>query len=204
MLVHKLNLTIRSNYIFFLRNTVQTQTLTSACTLIPINTRMQPYPYEHLQETESADPRDWRSYHWRLTIDGKCQLNPGINSEKCEHQCRVEDSNPGGQVPPQGTLPAELYSVRRSNINDLDQRWNPCHLLWASLGPTGFGPMERWTGGVWDSPLTWVIDIGPKGCDHVCVHAHTHTHYVYNAPGHGWSHKCIGPRAKPVQNFKCT
>ena len=42
-------------------------------------------------------------------------LTSGIILEKCEHQCRVKDSNPGGQVPPQGTLPAELHSVRFLN-----------------------------------------------------------------------------------------
>jgi hypothetical protein len=30
-------------------------------------------------------------------------LDPRINPEKWEHPCQVSDSNPGGQVPPQGT-----------------------------------------------------------------------------------------------------
>jgi hypothetical protein len=49
----------------FFRNTVQTQTLTNTRTLIPMNTRTQPYLYEHLRETEPANPRDWWSYHKR-------------------------------------------------------------------------------------------------------------------------------------------
>jgi hypothetical protein len=39
-------------------------------------------------------------------------LNPRINPGKCEHPCQVGELNPDGQVPPQGTQPAELRSVR--------------------------------------------------------------------------------------------
>jgi hypothetical protein len=38
-------------------------------------------------------------------------LNHRINLGKCEHPCQVRDMNPGGQVPPQGTQPAELSLV---------------------------------------------------------------------------------------------
>jgi hypothetical protein len=34
-------------------------------------------------------------------------LNPGINPGKYEHPYQVEDLNPGGQVPPQGTQPTD-------------------------------------------------------------------------------------------------
>ena len=67
-----------------------------ARTLAPTNTRTQPYPYDHLRKTEPV--KSW--------------INPG----KCEHKRRVENSNPGGQVPPHGTLPAELRSVRSKPI----------------------------------------------------------------------------------------
>ena len=33
------------------------------------------------------------------TTESTTPLNPGINSEKYEHSYRVEDLNPGGQVP---------------------------------------------------------------------------------------------------------
>ena len=33
------------------------------------------------------------------TTESMAPLNPGINPEKCEHPCQVEDLNPGGQVP---------------------------------------------------------------------------------------------------------
>ena len=42
-------------WLFFLRNTVQTQTLTYTCTHSPLWTHTRtPYPYEHLRETEPA------------------------------------------------------------------------------------------------------------------------------------------------------
>jgi hypothetical protein len=37
------------------------------------------------------------------TTETIAPLNPKTNSEKLEHPCQVEDLNPGGQVPPQGT-----------------------------------------------------------------------------------------------------
>jgi hypothetical protein len=47
-------------------------------------------------------------------------------SKKCEHQRRVEDSNSGGQVPPQRTLPAELLLVRSRPVHlmgEQKERW---------------------------------------------------------------------------------
>jgi hypothetical protein len=45
------------------------------------------------------------------TIESTMSLNPRINPEKCEHPCKAEDLNPGGQVQPQGTEPTELDLV---------------------------------------------------------------------------------------------
>ena len=44
--------------VFFLRNRVQTQTLTNARTRTPMNMCTQPYPYEHIRESELLNPRD--------------------------------------------------------------------------------------------------------------------------------------------------
>jgi hypothetical protein len=41
------------------------------------------------------------------TTESIAPLNPRINLEKYEHPCQVEDLNPGGQVPPQGTQPTD-------------------------------------------------------------------------------------------------
>ena len=43
---------------FFLKHSTDADAHKHARTLIPMNTRMQPYPYEHLRETEPANPRD--------------------------------------------------------------------------------------------------------------------------------------------------
>jgi hypothetical protein len=45
------------------------------------------------------------------TTERIAPLNPRINPEKYKHPCQVRDLNPGGQVPPQGTQPAELRWV---------------------------------------------------------------------------------------------
>jgi hypothetical protein len=42
------------------------------------------------------------------TTERIASLNPGINPEKYTHSCQVENLNPDGQVPSQGTQPAEL------------------------------------------------------------------------------------------------
>jgi hypothetical protein len=46
------------------------------------------------------------------TTERIAPLNLGINPEKCEHPCQIEDLNPDEQVPPQETQPAGLRSVR--------------------------------------------------------------------------------------------
>ena len=80
--------------LFFFRNTVQTQDADAhkrarilslwihARNPTPMSTserlsrqlwiflHTQPYPYEHLRETEPANPRDWRSHHRRSAVDG--------------------------------------------------------------------------------------------------------------------------------------
>ena len=54
--------------IFFEKHIKDADAHKHARTLIPMNTRTQSYPYEHLRETEPADPRNWQSHHWRLAI----------------------------------------------------------------------------------------------------------------------------------------
>ena len=44
-----------------------------------------------------------------IADDEHVGLNLETNAGKCEHQCRVEDLNPSGQVPPQGTFPVRLF-----------------------------------------------------------------------------------------------
>jgi len=43
------------------------------------------------------------------TTESIAPLNPGINPGKCEHPCQVEDLNPTGQIPPQGTHNQLIY-----------------------------------------------------------------------------------------------
>ena len=81
-------------------------------TLTTINTRTQPYSYEHLRRTM---PTDLEIHEVTTgaslstgTYESMSLLNPEINLEKCEHPCQVEDLNPGGQVSPQGTQPTDL------------------------------------------------------------------------------------------------
>ena len=45
------------------------QTFINAHRLTSINTRTQLYSYEHLPETEPADPRDRQSQHRHLAIN---------------------------------------------------------------------------------------------------------------------------------------
>ena len=94
-------------YVFFVIHSKDADAHIHVCTLTPTNACMQPYPYE---------PSERLSRHHRcLTIDGHVAYPERITSvksrmkpEKCKYPCRVEDSNPSGQVPPQGILPAEL------------------------------------------------------------------------------------------------
>ena len=67
-------------------------------------------PYEHLRRIEPADLEIHKvttgallSTGTSLTTERITPLNPRINPGKYEHPCQVEDLNPGGQVPPQGT-----------------------------------------------------------------------------------------------------
>jgi hypothetical protein len=45
------------------------------------------------------------------TTERIASLNPEINPEKYKHSGQIGDLNLGGQVPPQGTQPAELCLV---------------------------------------------------------------------------------------------
>jgi hypothetical protein len=55
---------------FFVWETQYRRRYSQTHTLNPMNTRMQPYPYEHLRETEPANPRDWRNHHRCFAVDG--------------------------------------------------------------------------------------------------------------------------------------
>jgi hypothetical protein len=87
---------------------------------LPLWTHIRkPYPYEHLWRTELVDLEIHEvttdaslSRGTSPTTESITPLNPGINPEKREHPCQVEELNPGGQVPPQGTQPTDLLSVR--------------------------------------------------------------------------------------------
>jgi len=57
------------------------------------------------------------------TTESIAALNPGINPEKCEHLCQVGDLNPGGQVSPQGTQPADLNSINGETICFWADHW---------------------------------------------------------------------------------
>jgi hypothetical protein len=78
----------------------------------------KPYPYKHLRRTEPADHEIHEvtsgasmSTGMSPTTKSITPFNPGINLGKCEHLYQVEDLNPSGQVPPQGTQPADLWLV---------------------------------------------------------------------------------------------
>ena len=55
---------------FFKKHSTDADPHKHARTLIPMNTRTQPYLYEHLRETEPANSRDRRSHHRRFAVDG--------------------------------------------------------------------------------------------------------------------------------------
>jgi len=83
-----------------------------------MNTLTQTLPYEHLRRTEPADLEIHEvtmdaslSTETSPTTESIALLNLGINPEKCELPCQVDDLNPGGQVPPQGTQLADVWSV---------------------------------------------------------------------------------------------
>jgi len=59
----------------------------------------EPADLEIHEVTTDASP----SIGTSRTSETIAKLNPGINPEKCEHRCQVEDLNPDGQVPPQET-----------------------------------------------------------------------------------------------------
>ena len=73
-----------------------------ARTLIPVNTRTQPYPYEYLWETEPTDPRNHHRhlvinghvvYHWKSSTDWglmlRCQAPmPSIGFEHTDFTIR--------------------------------------------------------------------------------------------------------------------
>jgi hypothetical protein len=105
--------------IFFENYTVQLRRPQHACTLIPINTRTQILPLWAPPKHWVSRSRDLQSHDRHLGVDGdvayhwnhstvKSWKNPG----KCEHPCQVENLNPGGQVPPEGTQPTDLWLVR--------------------------------------------------------------------------------------------
>jgi hypothetical protein len=83
------------------------------------HTYTNPYPYEHFWRTVPADLEIYKVTTGALLLTGTspttesiAPINPGINREKCEHPCQVEDLNPDEQVPPQRTQPADLDDTR--------------------------------------------------------------------------------------------
>jgi hypothetical protein len=79
-------------------------------------------PYEHLQSTGSTDLEIHEvttgaslSTGTLPTTESITPLNLEINPEKYEHPCQVEDLNPHGQVPPQGT---QLMTILNYLHND--------------------------------------------------------------------------------------
>ena len=76
--------------IFFkLRNT--TQTLTNTCTqTLPIS----------IFEDELPNPRDWRSYHRRLPVDGNVAYHWKHNTVKSQNIRSRDESNLGPQILP--------------------------------------------------------------------------------------------------------
>jgi hypothetical protein len=79
------------------------------------HTYANPTPYKHLRMTEPADLGIHEvttgaslSTGTSPTNESIAPLNPGINPEKCEHTCQVDDLNLGGQVPPQETQPTDI------------------------------------------------------------------------------------------------
>jgi hypothetical protein len=82
-----------------------------AHTLTPIYTHVRkPYAYEHFRGTEPADYEIHEgtagaslSTGTSPTTESIAPVNPGINPEKYEYSCQVEDLNPDRQIPPQET-----------------------------------------------------------------------------------------------------
>ena len=64
----------------------------------------EPADHEIHKVTTGASLSRWTS----PTTESITPLNSGINPEKYEHPCQVDDLNPDGQVSPQETQPADL------------------------------------------------------------------------------------------------
>lgn len=108
--------------ILFLHYIVQQTLITHARS--PLWTQVcKTYSYEHLQRTESADHKIHEvitdtslSRRTLPTTKSGVPLNSEINTGKYEDSCQVEHLNPGGQIPPWGTKPVDLWFVRSTYL----------------------------------------------------------------------------------------
>jgi hypothetical protein len=97
--------------IFFLRITHYNADVHNTHAHSPLWTHVcKPYPYEHLRRTKPTDLEIHEvttdallSMGMLPTTESIAPLNSGINSEKYEHPCQIEDLNSGGQDLLQGT-----------------------------------------------------------------------------------------------------
>jgi hypothetical protein len=110
--VGAINFSVSNNIlnIVFLITQVQTQTLNTYAHS-PLWTHVyKPYPYEYIRNTvlthleiDKVTAGALLSTGTSPIIERTTSLNSGTNQEKYEHPYQVDDLNPGGQVPPQGT-----------------------------------------------------------------------------------------------------
>ena len=86
---------------FFWDYTVQLRHSQRTHTHTPMNTHTQTLSLWASSKTEPANPRDWRSHHWCLVVDGNVAYHWMHNAVKSQNIRSQGESNPEHQVLPE-------------------------------------------------------------------------------------------------------